>query len=256
MIGARVTKDRYTIDPLYQWDKNQVLQIYGLSLPSIPEIHFSNKTMNNAIVKQASMDKAGVVSVDIPNSLLEQSHDIIVYICTYEGDAFKCLYKMIIPVHSKKKPDDYITPPDDDEIYSYNALENLFVNSLTLSIANYEKARADFNEARSQIAEQVSKALTEYFEKNTLSEARIGVVELLSSKWVGSGNLYSQVVTIDGVTENSQVDLTPSVEQLVIFYEKDLTFVTENEGGVVTVYAIGQKPTNDYTIQVTITEVK
>ena len=39
------------------------------------------------------------------------------------------------------------------------------------------------------------------------------------------------------------------------FYEKDITFVTENEGGVVTVYVIGQKPTNDYTIQVTITEV-
>ena len=40
-----------------------------------------------------------------------------------------------------------------------------------------------------------------------------------------------------------------------VFYEKDITFVTENDGGVVTVYAIGQKPQNDYTIQVTITEV-
>ena len=60
---------------------------------------------------------------------------------------------------------------------------------------------------------------------------------------------------IEGVTENSQVDLTPDVQQLAIFYNKDLTFVTENEEGVVTVYAIGQKPTNDYTIQVTITEV-
>lgn len=87
------------------------------------------------------------------------------------------------------------------------------------------------------------------------SKATIGTVELPAASWVGSGNLYSQVVTIAGVTENSQVDLTPSVEQLVVFYEKDLTFVTENEGGVVTVYAIGQKPTNDYTIQVTITEV-
>lgn len=152
MIDARVTKDRYTIDPLYQWDKNQVLQIYGLSLPSIPEIHFSNKTMNNAIVKQASMDKAGVVSVDIPNSLLEQSHDIIVYICTYEGDAFKCLYKMIIPVNPKKKPDDYITPPDDEEIYSYNALENLFVNSLALSIDNYEKAKTDYQNMSGEIS--------------------------------------------------------------------------------------------------------
>lgn len=85
--------------------------------------------------------------------------------------------------------------------------------------------------------------------------ATIGEVILLAANWTSNGNLHSQVVSVAGVTENSQVDLTPSVEQLVVFYEKDLAFVTENEGGVVTVYAIGQKPTNDYTIQVTITEV-
>ena len=85
---------------------------------------------------------------------------------------------------------------------------------------------------------------------------RIGEVALLANNWVTEDDhLYSQLVTIDGVTENTQVDLTPSVQQLVIFYEKDLTFVTENDGGIVTVYAIGQKPTSDYTIQVTMTEV-
>lgn len=83
----------------------------------------------------------------------------------------------------------------------------------------------------------------------------ISQVTLLAANWVGSGNLYSQVVSIAGVTANSQVDLTPSVEQLVIFYEKSLALVAENEDGVVIVYAIGQKPENDYTIQVTITEV-
>ena len=87
------------------------------------------------------------------------------------------------------------------------------------------------------------------------STVSIASVTLPASAWQGSNNLYSQVVSIKGVTENSQVDLTPSVEQLAIFYEKDLTFVTENEDGVVTVYAIGQKPQNDYTMQVTITEV-
>lgn len=89
----------------------------------------------------------------------------------------------------------------------------------------------------------------------TTYAAKISEVALLADAWVGTDSLYSQVVSIDGVTANSQVDLTPSVEQLAIFYEKDLTFVTENVGGVVTVYAIGQKPQNDYTIQVTITEV-
>ena len=86
--------------------------------------------------------------------------------------------------------------------------------------------------------------------------ARIAYVDLLAANWVGASSPYSQVVEIDGVTEYSQVDLTPSIEQLVVFYEKDLGFVTENEDGVVTVYAIGQKPENDYTIQVTITEVE
>lgn len=88
-----------------------------------------------------------------------------------------------------------------------------------------------------------------------MNTARIADVNLLAANWVGDSSPYSQVVEIEGITEYSQVDLTPSIEQLVIFYEKDLGFVTENEDGVVTVYAIGQKPTNDYLIQVTITEV-
>lgn len=80
-------------------------------------------------------------------------------------------------------------------------------------------------------------------------------ITLLASAWTGEDNLHSQVVSIDGVTEYSKVDLQPSVEQLAIFHEKDITFVTENEDGVVTVFVIGVKPTIDYTIQATITEV-
>ena len=107
-------------------------------------------------------------------------------------------------------------------------------------------------------AEQINKAVADYLEKNpveTGSKVTIGVVDLLASKWVGGNNLFSQVVTIDGVTPYSQIDLTPSVDQLAVFHDKDLAFVTENEDGVVTVYAIGDKPLNDYTMQVTIKEV-
>ena len=84
---------------------------------------------------------------------------------------------------------------------------------------------------------------------------KISTVTLLSGNWQGEASPYSQVVNIEGVTENSKIDLNPTVEQLSIFYEKDITFVGGNNGGVITVYCIGQKPTNDYTMQVTITEV-
>ena len=88
------------------------------------------------------------------------------------------------------------------------------------------------------------------------SGAKIGYITLVADAWVGEQSPYAQVVSIPMIAKNTQVDITPSVEQLLIFYDKDLTFMTENKDGVVTVYAIGQKPTNDYTMQVTLTEVE
>lgn len=83
-------------------------------------------------------------------------------------------------------------------------------------------------------------------------------VTLSASQWVqDTDDRYYQIVTVDNatITPNSKVDLQPSAEQLDIFHEKDLAFVTENEDGIVSVFCVGQVPTNDYTIQCTITEV-
>lgn len=89
-----------------------------------------------------------------------------------------------------------------------------------------------------------------------IKPSRIVDVLLSADSWVGSVSPYSQVVRIEGITEYSKVDLQPSVEQLGIFHNKDIAFLTENEDGVVTVFVIGDKPTMDYIIQATITEVK
>lgn len=104
--------------------------------------------------------------------------------------------------------------------------------------------------------EQIAKAVTAYFEKNPINAGRIRNVQLLANRWIEKEEKhYTQVVSIDGVTANSQVDPTPTAEQLAIFYNKEFTMVFENEGGVVTAHLIGQKLESDYTIQVTITEV-
>lgn len=88
------------------------------------------------------------------------------------------------------------------------------------------------------------------------SAPRLTTISLLASAWVTtSASLHSQVVTIAGITSNSRVDLFPTVAQLATFHEKDVAFVTENDNGTVTVYAIGDKPLNDYTMQAQITEV-
>ena len=88
------------------------------------------------------------------------------------------------------------------------------------------------------------------------SNIRIAEISLWAANWEGSESPYSQVVAIDDITPYSQVDITPDVEQLSEFHNKDIAFVTENEDGIVTVFAIGDKPRNDYIMQVTITEVR
>lgn len=79
--------------------------------------------------------------------------------------------------------------------------------------------------------------------------------------WQQAADLrYYQVVDIANITANSKVDLQPSSDQLEIFHDKDLAFVTEtetiNEVTTVKVYAIGIYPEGTYEMQATITEVE
>jgi hypothetical protein len=83
-------------------------------------------------------------------------------------------------------------------------------------------------------------------------------ITLYANRWQqASDNRYYQEVIVNNATPtpNSKIDLQPNSEQLNIFHSKDLAFVTENEDGVISVFCVGQVPTNDYTIQCTITEV-
>ena len=112
-------------------------------------------------------------------------------------------------------------------------------------------------EARDNLVEAINEAFHIAMAGGVGGVITISEVTLRASAWqTVEEKLHSQVVTINGVKEYSKVDLLPSAEQLAIFHNKDLAFVTENEDGVVTVYAIGDKPTMDYTMQVQIAEVK
>ena len=90
-------------------------------------------------------------------------------------------------------------------------------------------------------------------------------VTIYPDKWVqmtdengnAIANRHYQYVTINNatITPNSKVDLQPKPEDLVVFHEKDLAFMAVNSGGQVRICVIGQVPTQEYTMQVTVTEV-
>ena len=113
----------YVVDSLHQWDLNQVLQVTGLNLTTAPEVHFSNANVDRAIVCQATMENQ-VVSARVPNSLLQEPLRIYAHIGVYEGDTFKVVEVVEIPVIPRKRPFDYQLEDSDGEVYSFKKLEH------------------------------------------------------------------------------------------------------------------------------------
>lgn len=85
--------------------------------------------------------------------------------------------------------------------------------------------------------------------------AKLVNVTMSASTWKGASSPFSQIVSLDSVSVNSRVDLLPSVEQAAYLREYGIALLLGNDAGVVTAYAIGNKPTTNLTMQATVTEV-
>lgn len=122
-VNTKVFGSYYT-DSLYQWDINRVITFTNVNLDTAPEIHFSNSFLDGAIVQKSTIENH-TVKVKIPNSILQYPSNIDAYIGVYEGDTFKVVGKINIPVIPRKRPMDYQISDSDHEIYSFRRLENM-----------------------------------------------------------------------------------------------------------------------------------
>lgn len=104
-------------------------------------------------------------------------------------------------------------------------------------------------------AQSITVQMAGPFSRGGGASAKLTEITLPASAWKGALSPYSQVVNVDGVSINSMVDLQPTIDQIEEFRDNNLAFLAENDEGVITVYAIGNKPVNDYTIQATVMEV-
>ena len=91
--------------------------------------------------------------------------------------------------------------------------------------------------------------------RKQITASKTSSISLPASGWTTATNVYSQVVTVSGSTVNSKVDIYPTPEQLIELQSAGIALVAVNEDGVVTVYALNNKPTSDYFMQVTLTEL-
>lgn len=98
--------NNYATEPLTQWDANQKLNIYGLSVSTTPTILFSNRKSITAEPVVGSLN-ADNISCDIPNGFLTEPYPIFVFVRVKNNATYTTIAKIRIPVIPCCKPDDY-----------------------------------------------------------------------------------------------------------------------------------------------------
>ena len=144
---------------------------------------------------------------------------------------------------------------DNNNWYVWDVEKKVYVDTGIMARTNIVQTTGDSEtEAMSQKA--TTEALLDLANKVAPSPASITIYadrweqDEVETRW------HQEVIVANAIiTPTSKVDLQLNAEQITAFYEKSLAFVTENDNGVITVYCIGQKPENDYTIQATVSEV-
>lgn len=90
---------------------------------------------------------------------------------------------------------------------------------------------------------------------NTGSAVKLTSFTAAASDWKGAVSPYSQVVQVDGISQASKVDIQLGADELNKLHSGSFAFMAENQDGVISIYSIGDKPTEDLVFQATITEV-
>ena len=87
------------------------------------------------------------------------------------------------------------------------------------------------------------------------SSGKISTITLPTANWKNAESPFFQTVEVAGISESSKIDIQPNKEQVAQFCVDGTMLHIENDGGIATAYAIGTKPAEDLTLQVTLTEV-
>lgn len=123
-----------------------------------------------------------------------------------------------------------------------------FADSVKVGGVGQDDETAETLATETYVIEQINTAVQSSLPKTT-------TVTMFVADWDGDAELWHQTVTVSGITANSKLDLQPTAIQIVNLRNSEITLMLQNDNGVATAWAIGNKPTEDYEMQVLISEV-
>ena len=133
---------------------------------------------------------------------------------------------------------------DIDENYNY---ERIKIGDGTTNVNDLPFSNSYLDKTIETLADQINKIPQRY--------TIISNITLPSSGWVGDASPYSQTIEIDNITDTCIVDLQPTIEQITDMQNYNIGLTAVNDNSVITIYAFNNKPTVDYSMQISITDI-
>lgn len=139
----------------------------------------------------------------------------------------------------------FICSKDNEIEYIWNTAVH---NGITVSTSIYNSQ---------EIVTEYADILEEWRQKLFSTYETIVDISLRAASWIESQDMsyFTQDVVIPNVTAKTKIDLQPSPEQLISMINNGIVMFVANNDGNIKVYAVGEKPIEDFIIQASIKEV-
>ena len=173
-------------EDVWQYDFGQVLQISGLSLPPVVEVHYANKGKDIAL-PQTGVTEGGITTAPIPNEILEEKGSFTAYIFVTDGESGETCYTINGYVN-KRPPVKGFNAPEDQEIL------HAAVGAVNAAAERAESAETKATEAASQTAKDAKQTAADRAETERLVESVSGIGE--------------QVTKVENLTKQAQTSAT------------------------------------------------
>ena len=173
-------------EDVWQYDFGQVLQIGGLSLPPVVEVHYANKGEDIAL-PQTGVTEGGITTAPIPNEILEEKGAFTAYIFVTNGESGETCYTINGYVN-KRPPVKGFDAPEDQEIL------HAAVGAVNAAAERAESAETKATEAAKQTAEDAKQTAADRAETERLVESVSGIGE--------------QVTQVENLTKQAQTSAT------------------------------------------------
>lgn len=173
-------------DDVWQYDFGQILQIEGLPLPPVVEVHYANKGKDIAL-PQTGVTEGGITTAPIPNEILEEKGAFTAYIFVTDGESGETCYTINGYVN-KRPPVKGFNAPEDQEIL------HAAVGAVNAAAERAESAETKATEAANQTAEDAKQTAADRAETERLVESVSGIGE--------------QVTRVENLTKQAQTSAT------------------------------------------------